>query len=167
VYKELRDLAARLLAREQSGQTLQATALVHEVYLRLVGGNGASAWNSRGHFFAAAAEAMRRILVERARHKHCLRREGRFNRLALDQVDLPIADREQELLFIHEVLDQFATDHPEKAALVKLRYFAGLSSDEAASVLGISPSTADRYWSYSRAWLYREFSRETSLNPRQ
>lgn len=160
VYAELRQLAAARLAREQPGQTLDATALVHEAYLRLVGragsaSDGSQHFDGRGHFFAAAAEAMRRILVEQARRRVSAKRGGALVRANVepDQIAAPAPD--DELLALSEALDRLAEAHPEKAKLVKLRYFAGLSADEAADALGISPSTADRHWSYARAWLKR------------
>jgi RNA polymerase sigma factor (TIGR02999 family) len=155
VYIELRKLAAAKLAKERPGQTLDATALVHEAYLRLVGDQQ---FDGRGHFFAAAAEAIRRILVEQARRKQAARHGGRRQREDLDpdQVAAPAPD--EELLALHEALDRLAQQHPEKAELVKLRYFAGLTADQAAAALGISPSTADRHWAYARAWLRRAMS---------
>jgi RNA polymerase sigma factor (TIGR02999 family) len=155
VYDELRRLAAARLANEKPGQTLEATALVHEAYLRLV---GEQQFDGRGHFFAAAAEAIRRLLVEQARRKQAARHGGQRRRAGLDpdQVAAPAPD--EELLALHEALDLLAERHPEKAELVKLRYFAGLTADEAAAALGISPSTADRRWAYARAWLHRALS---------
>ena len=152
VYSELRKLAAARLATEKPGQTLDATALVHEAYLRLVGDQ---AFDGRGHFFAAAAEAMWRILVEQARRRKSLKRGGGANRdeVEPDQIASPTPD--DELLALSDALTDFAAHHPDKAELVKLRYFAGLTADEAAVVLGLSPSTADRHWAYARAWLKR------------
>jgi RNA polymerase sigma factor (TIGR02999 family) len=152
VYSELRKLAASKLANEKTGQTLQATALVHEAYLRFV---GEQVFEGRGHFFAAAAEAIRRILVEQARRRASLKHGGQREREELDpdQVAAPAPD--EELLALNDALEGFAEKHPEKAALVKLRYFAGLSADEAAATLGISASTGDRHWTYARAWLKR------------
>jgi RNA polymerase sigma factor (TIGR02999 family) len=160
VYAELRKLAAAKLANEKPGQTLDATALVHEAYLRLVATpqaalEGQAAFDGRGHFFAAAAEAMRRILVEQARRRKSLKRGGGVEREQVepDQIASPTPD--DELLALNDALDTFALRHPEKAELVKLRYFAGLTADEAAAVLNLSPSTADRQWAYARAWLKR------------
>jgi RNA polymerase sigma factor (TIGR02999 family) len=155
VYDELRKLAAAKIAREQPGQTLNATALVHEAYLRLVGDQQ---FDGRGHFFAAAAEAIRRILVEQARRRRAAKRGGSHEREELDpdRIAAPVPD--DELLALHEALDRLAEAHPEKAELVKLRYFAGLTADQAAEALGVSPSTADRHWTYARAWLRRAMS---------
>src|SRR5438132_8729849 len=160
VYDELRKLATRKLAQEKPGQTLQATALVHEAYMRLVGSEHDQQWNSRGHFFAAAAEAMRRILVENARRKGRLKRGGKGERLDVADVDIAVEEPCDDLLALDEALDKLAEKHPEKAELVKLRYFAGLTVNDAARVLGVSTSTVDRHWSYARAWLFRELSRE-------
>ena len=155
VYRELRELAAARLAHEKPGQTLDATALVHEAYLRLV---GEQQFDGRGHFFAAAAEAIRRILVEQARRKLAAKHGGQAGRESLDpdRIAAPVPD--DELLALHEALDRLAENHPEKAELVKLRYFAGLTADQTATALGISPSTADRHWTYARAWLRRAMS---------
>lgn len=158
VYDELRKLASQRLAHEKSGQTLQATALVHEAYLRLVDGEKAATWNSRGHFFAAAAEAMRRIVVESARRKQAEKRGGKQERLELrdgDCVDLPVDDR---LIDLDEALSKFALADPQSAELVKLRVFAGMSVDEAAQILGVSARTVKRNWAYARAWLGRHLS---------
>jgi RNA polymerase sigma factor (TIGR02999 family) len=155
VYNELRKLAAVKLAQEKSGQTLDATALVHEAYLRLV---GEQQFDGRGHFFAAAAAAIRRILVEQARKKQAARYGGQRQRSELDPDQLVGPAPDEELLALHEALDRLAQRHPEKAELVKLRYFAGLTADQAATELGISPSTADRHWTYARAWLRRAMS---------
>ena len=154
VYDELRRLAARRLARERPGQTLQATALVNEAYLRLIGPAGDQHWDSRGHFFAAAAEAMRRILVENARRKGRQKRGGEWRREHAD-LDALDADRSpREILALHEALEAFAHHDPLKAKLVELRFFGGLTLAQAAESLEISPSTADRAWRYARAWLY-------------
>ena len=152
VYTELRKLAAARLAREQPGHTLDATALVHEAYLRMVGDQR---FDHRGHFFAAAAEAMRRILVESARRKVAARRGGGAVREDLDPDRIAAPQPPDELLALHEALDRLAAHDPVKAELVKLRYFAGLTADEAAAVLGLSTSTADRHWAYARAWVRR------------
>jgi RNA polymerase sigma factor (TIGR02999 family) len=151
VYDELRKLAAHRLAQEGPGQTLQATALVHEAYLRLVGASGPPGYRDRGHFFAAAATAMRRILIDLARRKHADKRGGDRLREPLDDLAAPEAD--EELLALDAALDRLAAEDPVKARVVELRYFAGLTGDQAAAVLGISPSTADRHWAYARAWL--------------
>jgi RNA polymerase sigma factor (TIGR02999 family) len=159
VYDELRRLAAGKLAAEKSGQTLQATALVHEAYLRLVGPEHAADahWDSRGHFFAAAAEAMRRILVENARRKQALRHGGGYERAEGDVGQLPAIDRHDplECLAVHEALDGLAKQAPRKAELVKLRYFVGCTIGEAAEILGIAPATAEDDWTYAKAWLLR------------
>jgi len=159
VYAELRKLAAARLARAQPGHTLDATALVHEAYLRLVApvadAPGSTRFDGRGHFFAAAAEAMRRILVEQARRRVAAKRGGGAVRAEVDPDRVAAPAPDEELLALSEALDKLAAAHPEKAALVKLRYFTGLSADEAADALGISPSTADRHWAYARAWLKR------------
>jgi RNA polymerase sigma factor (TIGR02999 family) len=164
VYNELRQLAAQKLAQETPGQTLQPTALVHEAYLRLTGSDDASApreqhWNSRGHFFAAAAEAMRRILIDQARQKQSQRRGGGRKRHSLDDVQLVAPELSPDVLALNEALERFAQVDPVKAELVKLRYFAGLSLPQVAEVLGISRTTADRYWSYARAWLHAELKK--------
>ncbi len=158
VYDELRKLAAQRMAQEAPGQTLQATALVHEAYLRLVDGEQAPGWEGRGHFFAAAAEAMRRVLIENARKKGRTKRGGNRQRVALDAIDPEVNGPSTELIALDEALVRLEGRRPEVAALVKLRYFAGLTLDEAAAALGISSATASRYWTYARAWLYRELS---------
>ena len=163
VYEELRKLAAQRLAQEKPGQTLQATALVHEAYLRLVDANQAQNWNSRGHFFAAAAEAMRRVLVESARKRGRLKRGGGRQRLDLDALQLSVQEVGDELLALDEALSELAQERPDQAALVRLRYFAGLTVAEAAQSLGISTSTADRHWTYARAWLYRRIVGDAQL----
>ena len=154
VYEELRKLAAARLAQEKPGQTLQATALVHDAYLRLVDTDKAQAWNSRGHFFAAAAEAMRRILVERARQKRGPMRGGDWVRVTLDMACDARDEHGDELLAVNDALTALAVESPIKADLVKLRYFVGMSHQEAAEALGISRATADRYWAYAKAFLY-------------
>jgi RNA polymerase sigma factor (TIGR02999 family) len=154
VYGELRRLAAARIAHEQPGQTLQATALVHEAYLRLLGSEPPARWEHRGHFFAAAAEAMRRILVENARRKRRLRHGGEHQRVELKEADVAIEGPSEDMLALDEALQQFEHDQPRKAALVKLRYFAGLSEEEAAAASGISRATAARWWAFARAWLY-------------
>jgi len=153
VYDELRKLAAAKLAQEKPGQTLQATALVHEAYVRLVDGSQAQKWNSRGHFFGAAAEAIRRILVERARRKAGPAQGANRPRVSLEGCDIP-DENPAEILAVHEALDALAAESPIKADLVKLRYFVGMSHQEAADALGISRSAADRYWAYAKAFLY-------------
>jgi RNA polymerase sigma factor (TIGR02999 family) len=159
VYDELRRLAAQKLAREMPGQTLQATALVHEAYLRLVGGPGdaaAPSWNSRGHFFAAAAEAMRRILVERARHKRAKKSGGEHRRRELAEIEPAVADPGVDILALHDAIEKLEAMDKRKAELVKLRFFVGLTIEEAAQVLGIATSTADKDWAYARCWLRLE-----------
>jgi RNA polymerase sigma factor (TIGR02999 family) len=158
VYDELRKLAAQKLAQEAPGQTLQATALVHEAYLRLVGGDEAKHWDSRGHFFAAAAEAMRRILVDSARRRQAQRRGGQAQRRELESVDVAVPGADAELLAVDQALARLHGIDPAKAELVKLRYFGGLTIAEAAQALGISVTTANRYWSYARAWLHEELA---------
>jgi RNA polymerase sigma factor (TIGR02999 family) len=154
VYEELRKLAASKLADEQPGQTLQPTALVHEAYLRLVGESDEPRWQNRAHFFAAAAEAMRRILVDVARRKIAVKHGGDRIREPLDDIVAP--EKCRELLSLDEALSKLAVQDPAKARLVELRYFAGLTGDEAAKVLNISPATADRFWAFARAWLHSE-----------
>jgi RNA polymerase sigma factor (TIGR02999 family) len=158
VYEELRQLAAQKLAHETPGPTLQATALVHEAYLRLVDVAQAQQWNSRGHFFAAAAEAMRRILVENARRKECQKRGGGLARQELDPDQLIAPAIREDLLALDEALTRLAGVNPQAAQLVQLRYFAGLPIPEAAQTLGISPRSADRLWAYARAWLHQEIT---------
>ncbi len=158
VYKELRRLAAQRLAREAPGQTLQATALVHEAYLRLIGGDADRQWAGRGHFFAAAAEAMRRILVENARRRHRLKRGGDRARVDLVDADPAAPQTDDDLLALDEALVRLARNDPIKAELVQLRVFAGLTNVQAAEILGLSTSTTDRYWAYARAWLRVEIA---------
>jgi RNA polymerase sigma factor (TIGR02999 family) len=159
VYDELRKLAADKMAQEKRGQTLQATALVHEAYLRLVDTEKVQQWNSRGHFFAAAAEAMRRILVERARRKGRIRHGGGFRRADLldDEVATPAAD--EQIMLLDEALTRLAAVRPQAAELVKLRFFAGLTLEEIAPILTLSPRSARRLWAFARAWLRREMER--------
>jgi RNA polymerase sigma factor (TIGR02999 family) len=160
VYDELRRLAAQRLAREQPGQTLQATALVHDAYLRLVDVEKAQQWDGRGHFFAAAAEAMRRILVENARRKRRDRHGGGRRRVELDEATLVGRMPPEDLLALDEAMTRLEAADPIKARLVQLRFFAGLSLDEAAEVLGVSAVTAKRYWRYAKAWLHRAVAEE-------
>jgi RNA polymerase sigma factor (TIGR02999 family) len=157
VYEELRRLARQKIGQERAGHTLQATALVHEAYLRLVDGNTAKSWHGRWHFFAAAAEAMRRILVDQARHRGRIKRGGGAARQRMDlaNVELTVNEPPEELLAVDEGLTALAAQHPDKAQLVKLRYFAGLTIEEAAEAMGISVATANRRWAYARAWLFR------------
>jgi RNA polymerase sigma factor (TIGR02999 family) len=160
VYAELRQLAARKLAHEAPDQTLQPTALVHEAYLRLVastrsGGEDGTSWDSRGHFFAAAAEAMRRILVENARHKHAVKRGGGARRVPLEEFHR-VTESPEDLLDLDDALTRFAAEEPDKARLIQLRFFAGLTMPDAAAALGISLATAERWWAYARAWLYTD-----------
>jgi RNA polymerase sigma factor (TIGR02999 family) len=154
VYVELRKLAGQKMAQEKPGQTLQATALVHEAYIRLVDVDTPQHWNSRGHFFGAAAEAMRRILVENALRKERPRHGGDRQRIELDEAVSLAEDRKDEVLAVNEALEKLAAESPEKAALVSLRYFAGMSLQEAAQSLGISRATASRYWTYAKVYLY-------------
>jgi RNA polymerase sigma factor (TIGR02999 family) len=158
VYDELRRLAAQRLAQEKPGQTLSATALVHEAYLRLVGPGDEPRWNSRGHFFAAAAEAMRRILINRARDKLRHKRGGAWKRIDLDSLSVADQAADEDLLALDESLERLAQEDPRCAELVKLRFFAGLTQEEAASALGLARRTADRTWAYARAWLYEALS---------
>jgi RNA polymerase sigma factor (TIGR02999 family) len=158
LYQQLRLLAGQKLARENAGQTLQATALVHEAWLRL-GGDQQPQWQNRAQFFSAAAEAMRRILVDNARRKQAERHGGKIERVALEDIDLAAPMEDDQLLTVHEALDRLAAHDALKAELVKLKFFAGLTTEEAAKVLEISEPTAKRYWAYARAWLFREISR--------
>jgi RNA polymerase sigma factor (TIGR02999 family) len=158
VYDELRRLAAQKLAQEKPGQTLEATALVHEVYLRLVDNDKVQHWNSRGHFFAAAAEAMRRMLVESARRKRRLKHGREHQRIDLDSGCLVSASPSLDLLALDEALSRLAETEPAKAVLVKLRFFAGLTMPEAAAVLDISLASAERYWAFAKSWLYAELA---------
>jgi RNA polymerase sigma factor (TIGR02999 family) len=162
VYDELRRVAAGKMAHEAPGHTLQPTALVHEAWLRLAGGNYKPNWQNRAHFFGAAAEAMRRILIDNARRKRAIRHGGGQHRVNFDDVDIAAAIEDDQLLAVHEALDKLAALDKTKAELVKLRYFVGMTIEEAAEVLGVSEPTAKRYWAYARAWLYREIQ---SANP--
>jgi RNA polymerase sigma factor (TIGR02999 family) len=162
VYGELRKLAASKMANEAPNQTLQPTALVHEAWLRLLG-NTDKKWNGRAHFFGAAAEAMRRILVENARRKGTVRHGGGQVRLDIQGIEISAAGKDDELFAVHEALDKLTARDRQKAELVKLRYFVGLTTEEAAEVLGISVSTADRWWNYSRAWLFEEIERQRKV----
>jgi RNA polymerase sigma factor (TIGR02999 family) len=159
VYEELRRLAAQRMAQEKPGQTLDPTALVHEAYLRLVGDGQGQHWDHRGHFFAAAAEAMRRILVDTARRKQTVRHGGERARVPL-QDHHRISQAPDDLLAMDDALTRFAAEEPAKAELVKLRFFAGLSTSEAARVLGISVATAERWWAYARTWLFSELQND-------
>jgi RNA polymerase sigma factor (TIGR02999 family) len=155
VYDELRKLAATKLAHEKPGQTLQATALVHEAYLRLVGSETAQPWNSHGHFFAAAAEAMRRILIDRARDKKRAKRGGERRKIDLDAIDIALNSPAEELLELDEALEKLTTEYPDCGELVKLRFFVGMSLGEAAAAMGVARRTADRNWAFARAWLHQ------------
>ena len=161
VYDELRRLAAQKLAREKPGQTLQATALVHEAYLRLVDVDEAQQWNSRGHFFAAAAEAMRRILIERARGKSRTKRGGDWRRVDFEDLDVTTAISPDQLVALDDALARLAALDRLAGELVKLRYFAGLALDQAAAALGVSAATAYRHWAYARAWLHSELLKDS------
>ena len=156
VYDELRRLAAEKMAQERPGQTLQATALVHEAYVRLIGGEAARRWDGRGHFFAAAAEAMRRILVDNARHKRARKRGGELVRQDLDALEIALPEIPEDVLALDEALNKLAVTDKTAADLVQLRFFAGLPLPEIAHLLGISPRTADRLWAFARAWLHLE-----------
>jgi len=160
VYEELRKLAAVKMAQERPGQTLQPTALVHEAWLRLTGDENAR-FEGRGHFFAAAAEAMRRILIDRAREKRALKRGAGAERVNLDELEVAAAADDDTLLAVDEALEKLAKEDPDSAEFIKLRFFAGLTNDEAASALGIPERTARRHWSFARAWLYRELRRDS------
>jgi RNA polymerase sigma factor (TIGR02999 family) len=159
VYEELRRLAYQQMARLPPGQTLQPTALVHEAWLRLAGDRNAPSWNSRGHFFIAAAEAMRRILVEKARRKDRLKHGGEFRRIDLDTLNLATSSEDEQILAVHDALDKYAVEDPLGAQLIKLRFFVGLPNIEAARLLGIPERTAKRSWAYARAWLHEELKK--------
>jgi RNA polymerase sigma factor (TIGR02999 family) len=165
VEAELRDMARRLMAREAPGNTLQATALVNEVYLRLFDRDSAQHWDGRGHFFAAAAEAMRRILVDNARHKKRLKRGGGNRRVGLNDALVPIESPVENVVAVHEVLDLLAAVDPVAAELVKLRYFTGLSAKEAAGILGISERSGYRKWDFAKAWLYQRIHGDDPASP--
>jgi RNA polymerase sigma factor (TIGR02999 family) len=167
VYDELRTLAAQKLSQERPGQTLQPTALVHEAYLRLVDVEKAQHWNSRGHFFAAAAEAMRRILLNRARDKQRGKRGGGWQRLDLDRLAVAGDASDDDLLALDEALERLAQENPPCAAVVQLRFFAGLTLEEAAAALGLARRTADRYWAYARAWLYDALTEGAPPGPQE
>jgi RNA polymerase sigma factor (TIGR02999 family) len=157
VYEELRRLAAHKMANEAAGHTLQPTALVHEAWLRLVGNqNQNQKWDGRAHFFGAAAEAMRRILIDRVRRKRAVRHGGDQQRVDIQEVDLATSADDDQLLAVSDALDKLAAQHKVEAELVKLRFFVGMTNDEAAEALGISTRTAKYYWTHARAWLYRE-----------
>jgi RNA polymerase sigma factor (TIGR02999 family) len=165
VYDELRKLAAVKLTQEKPGQTLQATALVHEAYLRLVDASKVQRWDSRGHFFAAAAEAMRRILLNRARDKKRAKRGGgELRRVDLDQIEIALDTDDEELIALDDALTQLAGEDPDAARLVNLRFFAGLTLRDAAVSLGLSQRTAERQWSYARAWLHARLSQDAGPN---
>ncbi len=158
VYDELRKLAAHKMVNESSGHTLQPTALVHEAWLRLVGSEQRT-WQNRVHFFGAAAEAMRRILIDRARRKRAMRHGGGQKRVDVEDVEIASATADDQLLAVNEALDKLAAQDKQKAELVKLRYFVGMTIEEAAQILGVSEPTAKRYWTYARAWLYHEIQK--------
>lgn len=163
VYEELRKLASSRLQHERSDHTIQSTALVHEAYLRLVDVDQVQHWQSRGHFFAAAAEAMRRILINHARDRHRLKRGGNRRKIDLTALDLAAPIPDEALLDLNEALDTLANEEPESATLVKLRFFAGMTLEEAAAAMGISRRTADRYWAYARAWLFEALQSDDDL----
>jgi RNA polymerase sigma factor (TIGR02999 family) len=160
VYQELRHLASVRLAREKPGQTLQATALVHEAYLRLVGNDDSQRWDGRGHFFAAAAEAMRRILVDNARRRQSLKRGGDADQIQLDELLQPAGQDPVDLLTLDEALTKLAESHPVNAQIVKLRYFGGCTLEETAEMLGLSRANTERKWAYARAWLFGQLNAE-------
>ncbi len=164
VYDELRCIAAEMMVQEKPGQTLQATALVHEAYIRLVDVEKVQRWDSRGHFFAAAAEAMRRILIENARRKQCARHGGGLERRDILEIDVAAASQEEQVLLLDDALSKLAEKRPQAARLAGLRLYAGLSSEEAAPILGISPRTARRLWLFARAWLRRQMESADSRN---
>lgn len=159
VYDELRKLAVVRLSREKPGQTLQATALVHEAYLRLVEGDRETLWNSRGHFFAAAAEAMRRLLVEQARRRQAVKHGGELQRVDLERADLPMNSKDKSLVSLDEALERLETLDPQKALVVKYRFFVQMTNEEVAQALEIGVSTAERHWAFARSWLKAEMAR--------
>ena len=159
IYEQLRSLAARKLADEPPGHTLNATALVHEAFLRVVGDRDEKKWNGKGQFYVAAAEAMRRILIDKARRRRAAKHGGHLQLEPLDSIVVPAEKKTDELFAIHEALDRLAVDHPRKAELIKLRYFVGLTIEEAAAILEITKATADRDWAFARAWLHHEISK--------
>ncbi|MGA2253759.1 MAG: ECF-type sigma factor [Thermoguttaceae bacterium] len=165
VYDELRRLAAAKMAQEEPGQTLQATALVHEAYIRLVDVDEAPQWNSRGHFFAAAAEAMRRILINRARDKNRLKRGGQLRKIDIDKVEITIVTPDDDLLMLDEAIEQLAQENQECAELAKMRFFAGLSVEDAGNAMGIPARTARRHWAFARAWLFDTLRRADNPTP--
>jgi RNA polymerase sigma factor (TIGR02999 family) len=158
LYEELRRLAASKMAREMPGQTLQPTALVHEAWLRLVGSQNPK-FENRAHFFSAAAEAMRRILIDRARHKLRIRHGGKLERVDLEEQDLAAPADDRQLVAVHEALDDLAKDHPIQAEVVKLRYFVGMTNEETAEVLGVSVATVKNYWTFARTWIFNELNK--------
>jgi len=162
VYEELRILAAQKMSQESPGQTLQATALVHEAYLRLVG-NEFQNWDSQGHFFAAAAEAMRRILVDKARFKQSIRHGGKHQKQHLSDVFLIIENPKDDIIAVNDALDKLESEDPKLANIIKLRYFSGLTLDQIAAIMGIGRRTVDRYWALGRAWLYQEITQAENI----
>ena len=158
VYSELRALATHKMAQEARDQTLQPTALVHEAWLRLVGANNPK-FENRAHFFAAAAEAMRRILIDRARRKLTQRHGGGYERVELEEQNMAAPDADEQLLAVHEALDKLALEHPAQAQVVKLRYFAGMTNEEVANVLGVSVATVKNYWTFARTWIFQEIKK--------
>ena len=166
VYQELRRIAAHKMAGESAGHTLQPTALVHEAWLRLVDADGQAQFQNRAHFFGAAAEAMRRILIDRARRKQAQKHGGGKEHVDVDDVEIPAPADDEELLAVNDALDRFAAVDAQKAELVKLRYFVGMTIEEAAAVLGVSEPTAKRWWAYARAWLFSEIKSPASNHPR-
>ncbi len=163
VYEDLRRLAAHRMSNEAQGHTLQPTALVHEAWMRLVGSNGEAQFQNRAHFFAAAAEAMRRILIDRARRKQAARHGGGQQRVDIQELDLASSAEDDQILAVNDALDKLAVEHKVEAELVKLRYFVGMTNEEAAEALGISQRTAKYYWTHARAWLYREITGNRNL----